>query len=122
MLITTFTEKAADELVGRVRGKLLEKDMTEQARKLPLARIGTVNSICDGLVREFAYELGLSPAVEVASEARAATLLQEAMHHVRSIVHAHPQYQWNGNQVGKVELQPDPAHPSQHPDQAQGRG
>lgn len=79
MLITTFTEKAAEELVGRVRSALLENDLIEAARKLPLARIGTVNSICDRFVREFAYELGLSPAVEVASEIWATTLLREAM-------------------------------------------
>lgn len=78
MLITTFTVKAAEELVGRIRAKLLKSGLKEQVRKLPLARIGTVNGICDGLVREFAYELGFSPAVEVAGETREATLLTEA--------------------------------------------
>src|SRR5690606_19797172 len=36
--------------------------------RLLAARIGTVNSVCGAIVSEFAFELGLSPAVRVLDE------------------------------------------------------
>ncbi len=79
ILATTFTNKAADELVNRIRTELLRDGKTDQARKLTLSYIGTVNSVCGRLLKDFAFELGMSPELEVANENLTTQLLNEAI-------------------------------------------
>ncbi|MHC5005340.1 MAG: UvrD-helicase domain-containing protein, partial [Planctomycetota bacterium] len=68
VVATTFTVKAAEELRHRARLHLLEAGRAEDARRLSAARIGTVNSICDRLVTDHAFDLGLSPRSAVMDE------------------------------------------------------
>ncbi|HEX8402674.1 MAG TPA: UvrD-helicase domain-containing protein [Allosphingosinicella sp.] len=70
LLATTFTKKAAAELAGRIRSKLIEGGRPELAAAMLAARIGTVNSVCGSLISEFAFELGRSPLAEVIPEDR----------------------------------------------------
>lgn len=65
IVATTFTVKAAGELVERVREHLVAEGRVDAAIDLLGARMGTVNSVCGRLVAEFAMELGRSPASEV---------------------------------------------------------
>lgn len=65
VVATTFTIKAADELRERARGRLLSHGDAASAVRMLGARLGTVNGVCGGLVKEFAFGLGLSPIVEV---------------------------------------------------------
>ncbi len=71
ILATTFTRHAAGELVERARTHLLSGGATEEAERLGAARIGTVNSVCGQLVRDFALELGISPGLQVLDEVQA---------------------------------------------------
>src|SRR3954469_3158472 len=57
ILATTFTTKAAAELIERTRSYLIENGKLEAATQLLGARLGTINSICGRLVDEFAFEL-----------------------------------------------------------------
>ncbi|MCK5805350.1 MAG: UvrD-helicase domain-containing protein, partial [Lentisphaeria bacterium] len=82
ILATTFTKKAADELVSRIRRELLGRSETEHARALTLAQIGTVNSVCDELVRDFSFELGLSPDLQVLDEDVADQMLRRVLDEV----------------------------------------
>ena len=68
MIATTFTKQAAAELTERARTRLLEQGRALEAHKLVAARIGTVNSVCGSPVTDYAFELGLSPAVRVLDE------------------------------------------------------
>ena len=68
ILGTTFTVKAAAELVARARGKLVKDGDIDRSTKLLAARLGTVNSVCGRLIAEFALDLGRSPATEVLAE------------------------------------------------------
>jgi ATP-dependent exoDNAse (exonuclease V) beta subunit len=68
ILGTTFTVKAAEELVARARGKLVKDGDVDRSTKLLAARLGTVNSVCGRLIAEFALDLGRSPAIEVLAE------------------------------------------------------
>ncbi len=68
ILATTFTVRAAEELRERIRGSLLKNGLAAQAIRLLGARIGTVDSVCGGLIGEFALGLGLSPVAEVISD------------------------------------------------------
>ena len=78
ILATTFTVKAAEELRERIRARLLEKGLAEQAVRLLGARIGTVNGVCGGLIGEFALRLGLSPVAEIISEDMQVRAFREA--------------------------------------------
>lgn len=68
VLATTFTVKAASELKQRVRSRLLAEGLCAEAERLGAARFGTVNSVCERLVSEYAFELGLPPDMSVLDE------------------------------------------------------
>ncbi|WP_374576427.1 UvrD-helicase domain-containing protein [Phenylobacterium sp.] len=68
LMATTFTVKAADELIERSRAKLFGDGQAEKASRLLGARFGTVNSICGQIAAEFALDLGRSPQTEVIAE------------------------------------------------------
>ena len=72
ILATTFTNRAAAELAERARETLLQDGETNAAHRLHAARVGTVNSVCGGIVHDFAFLHGLSPRVSVLDERRAA--------------------------------------------------
>ncbi len=65
LMATTFTTMAAAELEERVRIGLLEKGLTREADELAHAMIGTVHSIGAKLLKRFAFEIGVSPEVEI---------------------------------------------------------
>ncbi|HET6471146.1 MAG TPA: UvrD-helicase domain-containing protein [Pseudomonadales bacterium] len=62
---TTFTVKAAGELNDRVRERLIRSGHTQLAEQMSQALLGTVHSVCERLLQRFAFELGLSPALNV---------------------------------------------------------
>ncbi len=68
IVATTFTVKAADELIERSRAHLFRSGKAEHAARLLGARFGTVNSICGQIVGEHAIDLGRSPRAEVIPE------------------------------------------------------
>lgn len=78
ILATTFTKKAAEELVERTRAHLIDQGRNEEAIALLGARMGTVNAVCGRLVEDFAFELGRPPSGEVISEDSAALLFATA--------------------------------------------
>ena len=68
IIATTFTAKAAAELEERVRTKLLEEGLTEQANDLSNALIGTVHGLGVKLLKLFAFEAGVSPQVSIIAD------------------------------------------------------
>lgn len=79
LIATTYTVKAAQELRERIRRALLEGGHAALARQLDLALIGTVHSVCARVLRRFAFEAGISPAVEVLAEEEGARLRSQAV-------------------------------------------
>ena len=71
ILATTFTNRAAAELAERARETLLQVGEVDAAHRLHAARVGTVNSVCGGIVHDFAFLHGLSPRVSVLDERKA---------------------------------------------------
>ncbi|SOB58959.1 putative UvrD/REP helicase [Pseudodesulfovibrio profundus] len=65
VVATTFTKKAAQEIGSRFRSKLFELNRTEEAQRVFGGYIGTVNSVCGALLKDYAFEVGQSPTVEV---------------------------------------------------------
>ncbi len=68
LMATTFTNKAAAELRERIRSQLLKDGRYEEAQRIYDGFIGTVNSICARLLRGYAQDAGLSPAVDILPE------------------------------------------------------
>ncbi|WP_448190488.1 UvrD-helicase domain-containing protein [Azospirillum sp. sgz301742] len=78
ILATTFTRKAAAELLERIRGRLLAEGRTDAARDVLAGRIGTVNALFGRIAAEFALEAGRSPVADVVGEERGAALFAAA--------------------------------------------
>ena len=81
---TTFTVKAATELHDRVRTRLIRSGRPLLSEQMAQAVIGTVHSVCGRLLRRFAFELGLSPELNVASAEDGARLFNQALDEVLS--------------------------------------
>ncbi len=79
---TTFTVKAASELRDRVRIRLIKSGRPLLAEQMAQALIGTVHSVCESLLARFAFELGLSPNLNVASVEDGAGLFNQALDEV----------------------------------------
>jgi ATP-dependent helicase/nuclease subunit A len=86
----TFTEKAAREMRNRIRGEVrkliteAEDELTRQRwtdleSRLDSARISTIHSLCQELLRAHPVEAGLDPQFEVADENQAALLRADAV-------------------------------------------
>ena len=78
VIATTFTKKAATELLERVRQGLVKAGRVEESIIIDQALIGTVNSVCGRLLVRYAFEAGLSPKLEVIEQERAAALFGQA--------------------------------------------
>ncbi len=85
IIATTFTKKAAVELEERVRVSLLEKGMTDIADRLSGALIGTVHSLGVKLLKRFAFEVGVSPDVDIIAEEDQSMFFNQSL---ASILHA----------------------------------
>src|SRR5690606_30373065 len=78
IIATTFTVKAASELLERVRARLIQEGHAEAAQAALAGLVGTVNSVCGRLVGDFAIDGGLSPVAEVIAPEMADSLFRLA--------------------------------------------
>lgn len=67
-ILTTFTRKAAAELLSRVSKRLIDKGRSVESRLVRQSLIGTVNSVCGTILQRFAFEAGLSTRIRVIPE------------------------------------------------------
>src|SRR5690554_1242182 len=68
IILTTFTELAAQEFREKSRETLLEEKMYEEAAQLETAAIGTVHSVAQIFLKKYWYLLGRSAQDNVMSE------------------------------------------------------
>ncbi len=78
IIATTFTVKAASELLERARARLLQEGHSDAAQTALAGLVGTVNSVCGRLVGDFAIDGGLSPVAEVIAPEMADSLFRLA--------------------------------------------
>jgi ATP-dependent exoDNAse (exonuclease V) beta subunit len=79
LIATTFTKKAAAELQERVRVRLLEAGMNEQADQLANALIGTVHGLGVKLLQRFAFEAGVSPETSIIADEDQQVLFNQSL-------------------------------------------
>ncbi|MFP6765064.1 MAG: UvrD-helicase domain-containing protein, partial [Planctomycetaceae bacterium] len=84
ILATTFTNRAAAELKGRIQAQLLTAadgpgTAHGNADRLELAAIGTVHSVAHQLLSRYAIEMGLSPRLEVVTESASDRALSDLL-------------------------------------------
>jgi len=70
--LITFTNKATKEMRDRLRQKLYEKwkeglNVRDQLDKLNMAKISTIHSFCDDIIREYGLTIGISPNYKINS-------------------------------------------------------
>lgn len=78
VLAITFTKKAAAELKSRIKGKLMELGLQEEALRVDDAWISTIHGMCARILREHALELGIDPAFSIVGEVEASTFRSRA--------------------------------------------
>lgn len=64
LVAVTYTRKAATELSSRIRRRL-QGHAVGLSPDFGLAHIGTVHAVCLRLIKDFAFEAGVSPSVDV---------------------------------------------------------
>lgn len=74
ILATTFTKKAAEELIERIRLELLKSGNIAEASRILDGYVGTMNSVFGRLLKEFALEIGLSPEQNILEDSEALSL------------------------------------------------
>jgi ATP-dependent helicase/nuclease subunit A len=90
IVAVTFTEKAAREMVSRIRREIrsrIEQSAEGQERQrwrqhrnaLDSSRIGTIHALCAAILRAHTAEAALDPEFEVIEEIEAAVLLDQAI-------------------------------------------
>jgi ATP-dependent exoDNAse (exonuclease V) beta subunit len=77
VLVVTFTERAAQQLVSRIRARLAETDEA-LARLADRAEIATIHGFCARLLRQHAFAAGIDPDFRVLDEASSRILADEA--------------------------------------------
>jgi ATP-dependent exoDNAse (exonuclease V) beta subunit len=78
VLAITYTERAAGELRGRIRGRLGELERHDLARELDGAWISTIHGFCHRLLRAHPFQAGVDPGFRVLDENQARVLAGEA--------------------------------------------
>lgn len=77
LIATTFTIKSATELKGRIREKLIEEGKTKEANLMNEAIIGTINAVSLQLLQKYAFQAGISPAVQTLDENDQKVIIRE---------------------------------------------
>jgi ATP-dependent exoDNAse (exonuclease V) beta subunit len=78
LLVITYTDRAAGELRGRIRARLVELDRPDLARDLDGAWISTIHGFCRRLLTAYPLAAGIDPRFRVLDEAQARVIQGEA--------------------------------------------
>ncbi|PCC55784.1 exonuclease V subunit beta [Brevibacterium aurantiacum] len=79
VIATTFTVRAAADLVEKTQKRLLDDGNTVAAEEISTALIGTINSVAGRLVTDYAIDAGYSPELRVLDESEQAMVFTAAV-------------------------------------------
>ncbi len=78
LLVITYTERAAGELRGRIRARLIERGRPDLALELDGAWVSTIHGFCRRLLSAHPLAAGIDPGFRVLDEPQALVLQAEA--------------------------------------------
>lgn len=79
VILTTFTNKAANEFKEKAKAFLYDEGLYDAAIELDHAMIGTVHSVCQRLIGKYWFHLGLSPSMGVMAEEDTAYYISQSL-------------------------------------------
>lgn len=85
IVAVTFTEAAAEELKGRIRGALIQQGLHTEAARLDEAYVSTIHSFGLRVLRESAFDLGLALNPRLLTEDEEKLLVRKALRHSKQI-------------------------------------
>lgn len=75
----TFTDRAAEELIERLKKRALREKKHELVRELPDSNVGTIHNFCSKLVRMYGPEIGVHWYFRVMDELESHNLLEKTV-------------------------------------------
>ena len=78
ILVITYTERAAGELRGRIRKRLLELGRHDLVRDLDAAWISTIHGFCHRLLKAHPFAAGIDPRFRIVDDSQGRVLRGEA--------------------------------------------
>ena len=89
IIAVTYTRKAAEEMRSRLKARLKELAADKESEKserwlkclaeVETARIGTIHSLCESILKNFPAEAGIDPGFEILNDLERAELLAESI-------------------------------------------
>ncbi|MGJ7561869.1 UvrD-helicase domain-containing protein [Brevibacterium casei] len=79
VIATTFTVRAAGDLIDKTQRRLLDDGNTAAAEEIGTALIGTVNSVAGRIVTDYAIDAGYSPQLRVLDETEQSEVFNAAV-------------------------------------------
>ncbi|MGC8618540.1 MAG: UvrD-helicase domain-containing protein [Thermoplasmata archaeon] len=75
----TFTDRASEELMERLKKKALRDGRTDLIRQLPTSNVGTIHSFCSKIVRKYGMEIGIPWYFRVMDDLESFNLLEKSV-------------------------------------------
>lgn len=75
----TFTERASEELIERLKRKALRDGRIDLIRELPTSNVGTIHSFCSKIVRKYGMEIGIPWYFRVMDDLESFNLLEKSV-------------------------------------------
>ena len=101
----TFTEKAAQEMRGRIADRLAQLDARDVLGQVELARIGTIHSLCAAILRMHGAAVGVDPNVGQLDEAQHSWILRDVLQHVLDEHADDPDVHWLRARTGDERIE-----------------
>lgn len=75
----TFTDRASEELIDRLKRRALKEGKSELIRQLPSSNVGTIHNFCSKIVRKYGSEVGIPWYFRVMDELESFNLLEKSV-------------------------------------------
>jgi len=75
----TFTDRAAEELIERLKKRALKENNQDLIGELPNSNVGTIHNFCSRVVRKYGAEIGINSYFRVMDELESFNLLERTV-------------------------------------------
>jgi DNA helicase-2/ATP-dependent DNA helicase PcrA len=75
----TFTDRASEELIDRLKKRALKDERFDIIRQLPTSNVGTIHNFCSRIVRKYGSEIGIPWSFRVMDELESFNFLEKSV-------------------------------------------